>query len=196
MASHRLIKESFIKNIPEGCSIIEIGVGRVGWDKIPMKANSTIYFDFLAKKHDKDFISVDFNPEMVEYSKQYVGDRCIYAEGTAFLNDFEGQISALYLDNYDVVYSDKHGKTLDKYKEVYGAFGYEIKANNEESAAVHLSQLKAALPKMHAKGVICLDDTLLKNGKWWGKGATCVPYLIDLGWKIVAKCQNGVILNK
>jgi hypothetical protein len=199
MASHRLVKDIHVSNLPKDAYILEIGAGRGKWNSnVISSANSTLYFNNMADRFKFNYFSVDFNEEIVEIAKKYIKDKAICAEGTQFLKEFDGQIAVLYLDNYDVVTSKEHGQSLNnRLSEVYKKYGFKIEENNQKAAEVHLSQLKEALPKMVNGGIVCIDDTIDKGGgKWWGKGALCVPHLLEQGWKVISRSRIGVLLKK
>lgn len=194
MASHLLIKEIAPEFIRGGC-IVEIGSSR----ELERKGkSSTFYFNWLCERIKADFYTVDFADESFQLAKTLVGDRAFKDDGAEFLRNFSKissrKIDVLYLDNYDVIYSEEH--KVDLVRRVgndYSKHGKEL--NNIEAARVHLDQMKAAISLMAKRSVVICDDTLLdENGNWWGKCATVIPYLESLGWKIIATSQVGVML--
>lgn len=48
-----------------------------------------------------------------------------------------------------------------------------------------LSEVRAAEPRLHARSLLMIDDTVWSKG-WKGKGALAVPYLLSTGWRILA----------
>jgi len=191
MASHELLS-SIKKNFVKSTTVVEIGSSR---EVDRSEKSSTRYFRELSQELDFRFYSVDFAEESYLLAKEIAGDCAVHSDGAAFLKTLPGatKISVLYLDNFDVIYSDEH--KIDLLQRVSGAYdlaGEEI--NNERSAEVHLEQMLAALPLMAKKSVVICDDTLLKNGIWWGKCASVVPYLESLGWSIHKKSKVGCML--
>jgi hypothetical protein len=174
--------------------LIEIGSQREPQDPDDLE-NSTCFLDRLATAHDLHFFTVDFSKETHELTRSYVGDKAVLSDGAEFLRRFDRPISILYLDNFDVVYNDKHRESL--MRRVGSAYDERQEViTNARSAEVHLEQVKAALPLLTSSAFIGFDDTMIKEGKWWGKGASSVPYLLDLGYKIVAHNENGLIMKK
>lgn len=194
MSSHVLLDQADLSLIPRGSCIVEIGCVR-DQSQFESGDNSTVYFDRLSQKHGYGFFSVDFSKDSIAYSRKIVGGRAVQSDGAVFLKDFQSRIGILYLDNFDVVYNDKHKASL------LSRVGTAYEDNNEElsnqrSAEVHLEQLKAALPKMTEVHYIGIDDTMIRDGGWWGKGATCVPYLESLGYRIMARSDDGVLMTR
>ena len=192
MSSHSLITEVHAAIVPAGTYIIEVGCVREEQQFISQD-NSTFYFDQMAKKNHLNFMSVDFSKVSHGFAERIVGDRALLGDGEAFLNGFKHTIGILYLDNFDVIYNEKHKMSLMR------RVGQAYEDNNEfitnqRSAQVHLNQLKAALPKMSERHFICFDDTMVREGDWWGKGATCVPYLLERGYKIISQSEDGLLL--
>lgn len=191
MASHELlssIKHDFLK----GTVVVEIGSSR---EIDRSEKSSTRFFCELSQRLDFKFHSVDFAEESYRLAKEIAGECAVHSDGAAFLRTLpeSTKISVLYLDNFDVIYSDEHKiDLLQRVSEAYDLAGEEI--NNERSAEVHLEQMEAALPLMAKKSVVICDDTLLKAGVWWGKCASVVPYLENLGWTVHKKGKVGCML--
>jgi hypothetical protein len=191
MASHELLS-SIKKNFLKRTTVIEIGSSR---EIDRSEKSSTRYFCELSRDLGFEFYSVDFAEESYRLAKEIAGDCAVHSDGAAFLKTLPEttKISVLYLDNFDVIYSDEHKiDLLQRVSEAYDLAGEEI--NNERSAEVHLEQMTAALPLMAKKSVVICDDTLLKSGIWWGKCASVVPYLENLGWTIHKTGKVGCML--
>lgn len=174
--------------------IVEIGSARetAGPD------SSTCYFDQLARKLNATFLSIDFSAASNALAMTVVGDRAVLADGADFLHRYAEQrrepISVLYLDNFDVVYSEGHRKSLlNRVGEAYAIRNERI--TNERSAAVHMEQVEAALPALADSHVVIFDDTRRTDSGWWGKGATAVPTLLAKGYRIAAESSDGVLLT-
>lgn len=195
MSSHALIKLIAPEFIRGGC-IVEVGSSREPERK---GKSSTYYFNWLANKINADFYSVDFSQESYNVAKTIIGERAFRGDGAKFLKNFREisskKIDVLYLDNFDVIYDDEHGADLERrVGDIYSENGQSL--NNEESARVHLMQMKAAMRHMAKRSVVICDDTLLdENGEWWGKCATVVPFLQKRGWRIIGTSDVGVILS-
>ena len=193
MASHKLIEDlnlDFIK----GTCIVEIGSAR----ETSGPDSSTYYFSMLSKKDEADFFSVDFSPQSHSLAKEVVGDSAILSDGVKFLEKFSywshKKISVLYLDNFDVVYNDKHKESLlRRIGSVYEDNEEEL--TNERSGIVHLEQMKASLPHLHVKNIVIVDDTKKTEYGWWGKGALVVPFLLEKGYLISNETEDGILLE-
>lgn len=192
MASHKLI-ENINLSFAENGSIVEIGSARetAGAD------SSTFYFAELSKKINCEFYSVDFSPQSQSLAYQIIGKNAILSDGSAFLEKFHTisgrKISVLYLDNFDVIYNEKHRASLmRRVGNVYDSNHEEL--TNERSAIVHLDQMKTALPLLQLNNAVIVDDTTETEKGWWGKGALVVPFLLGLGYTIESRSEDGVLL--
>lgn len=193
MSSHTLLEKTDFSELAEHSYIIEVGSQREPQppDNI---ANSTCFLDRLAQAHNLRFKTVDFSKESYELAKSYVGDKAVLSDGAEFLRNFNQPISILYLDNFDVIYDEKHQQSLmrrvgtayDEHNEII---------TNERSAEVHLEQVEEALPLLTKPSYICIDDTLERESGWWGKGAKAVPFLLSKGYDIVCIGPDGVLLK-
>ena len=193
MASHKLI-ESADLDFVKGTCVVEIGSAR----ETSGPDSSTYYFSELSDKVGADFFSVDFSPQSYALAKEVVGDRAKLSDGVKFLENFpyssSKKISILYLDNFDVIYNDKHKESLlRRVGSVYEDNEEEL--TNERSGIVHLEQMKAALPLLHVKNIVIVDDTKKTEHGWWGKGALVVPYLLEKGYKISNESEDGIMLE-
>ncbi len=192
MSSHSLFEGVNLDQIPAGSYIIEIGCIRQP-EQLQTKESSTHYFDQLAKERDYIFHSVDFSRASFELSRTVVGDRAVLSDGVEFLKTVKGRIGILYLDNFDIIYNEKHHQSLIR------RVGSSYEENNEvisnqRSAQVHLEQMQHALPKMTQPCYVCIDDTMIRDGEWWGKGATVVPFLLTQGFQIIKQSEDGVLM--
>ena len=48
-----------------------------------------------------------------------------------------------------------------------------------------MRELEAALPHLHERSVIVIDDTPWQAGAFIGKGAQVVPWLLEHGWQLL-----------
>ncbi|MDP3244326.1 MAG: hypothetical protein Q8M83_01565 [bacterium] len=190
MSSHILLENIDLSVLPKDSYIIEIGSAREPLNK----ENSTCFLNELAGKNHLNFLTVDFSKDSFALAKSYVGDKAILYNGVDFLKNFHKPIGILYLDNFDIIYGDQHraslmsrvGAAYEEHKEII---------NNERSAEVHLEQAKAAMPLMTEPCFICIDDTMKREGEWWGKGATVVPFLSNKGFNVLKVSSEGVLLS-
>ena len=192
MSSHSLLDQVDCQFLLSGC-IVEIGSARGAAGP----ESSTFYFNKIAVDIGVPFFSCDFSPESNVLAKSIVSDRAFLSDGKAFLENFTKitaeKISLLYLDNFDIIYSDAHFKSLKlRVGDVYEQRGEVI--NNQRSAEVHLEQMIAALPLMAENSVVIVDDTKQTQNGWWGKGALVVPFLLKDGYKPIVISSDGVML--
>ena len=108
--------------------------------------------------------SVDLSADNVEFSRTWTaifGEAVTVHQGDSvgFLSQFREAIDVLYLDSLDTT--------------------------EPEHAAHCLREVEAALPRLHAGSLICIDDTPWNGGALIGKGATAVPWLVDHGWQVI-----------
>jgi hypothetical protein len=195
MATHKrllkLVDSSWRK---PGGAIVEVGSQR------ERGKGSSYELKQLAECFGIDFFTVDLSTRSYEAAKDSVGECAFLEDGAQFLRDFKGKISILYLDNYDIIYSQEHAMDISvRMASVAEELGYSFEdeyKQNTNSIFAHLEQARAALPKMTNICIIGVDDTQLRNGTWWGKGALVVPFLIHNGLKVLAHDKKGVILGR
>lgn len=126
------------------------------------------FFTYVAgtfvHRHGGSLDSVDLNADNVKFARTWTaifGDRVTIHQGDSvpFLRAYPHAIDVLYLDSLDT---------------------------SEPHHAAHCRQeLEAALPHLHDRSLICIDDTPFHAGAFIGKGATAVPWLLNNGWKIL-----------
>jgi spermidine synthase len=79
-------------------------------------------------------------------------------DSVAFLASFKDQIDVLYLDSLDTT---------------------------EPGHAEHaLKELEAALPRLHERSIVVVDDSPWRAGAFTGKGARVAPWLLQRGWRV------------
>ena len=126
--------------------------------------NSTMIFGEFCKKFDKQLITVDNDPEHLEFCEEETKDfrdHISYelSHSVDYIENLDMPIDLLFLDSLDC----KEGP----YDE------------NIEAQSYALEELKAALPNLHDKSIILIDDNLFANG---GKTKLCKEYLQKHGW--------------
>ncbi|MEM7174675.1 MAG: class I SAM-dependent methyltransferase [Chlamydiota bacterium] len=158
------------------CSVlVETGTARNGAGNFIGDGGSTCIFADWAADHNAKLFSVDIDESALSMArnalnrkqKKYV--HFAHSDSVEFLKKFDQKIDFLYLDSYD----------------------YDL-AQWEKSQRHCLNELKAAYPRLHENSIIMIDDCKLQFG---GKGGLAIPYLINLGWKIVVD-EYQVILVK
>lgn len=202
MSSHSLIRSLSNFEFLHGSSIVEIGCVR-DRSEFESGTSSTHFFSQLALLlPDVNFFSVDFSSEAFTLSRAVLDTfegsnlHAIESDGKKFLEEFDLalKIGCLYLDNFDVIYNDKHKESL--MRRVGNAYElHKEKITNARSAEVHLEQVLAAERHLAPKHVIIFDDSKIMEGKWWGKGALAIPYLLEKDYKIFTQSDDGVLLT-
>lgn len=61
---------------------------------------------------------------------------------------------------------------------------------------IHLEIVKNLEKKLNDKSIIVFDDTFTKNNLYMGKGSKAIPYLLNLGFKIISKNSNSIALER
>lgn len=177
----------FVQN--NGSIIVETGCCRLpdDWGA----GLSTVMFGEFCKTYSKKLYTVDLSSENMaickNLTKEYA-DVISYhvSDSVEFLNNFDNKIDLLYLDSYDYPYGelleiyggkvdiDRAIKILDSMsdEEIVEKHGTVIAASQDHC----LKELLAALPHMHDKTPILIDDCLWPGG---GKGRTAKDWLLD-----------------
>jgi hypothetical protein len=140
----------------------------------------------LARKAD-EFHTVDINIECSKLTRSELKKYNLWSksnvycgDGIRFLQDFDKEINFLYLDAWDVEYSNH--------------------------AEMHLEAFKIAEPKLAKKSVILIDDTdvgySLEKGfhndeeSLGGKGKLLIPYLLEKeNYKMIFKGRQTCFLK-
>lgn len=107
--------------------------------------------------------SVDLSEENVAFARKWTAQfgqsvKVSQCDSIDFLRSFRLPIDVLYLDSLD--------------------------ADQPGHAEHCCHELDVALPMLHEKSLIVIDDTPWSGGQWIGKGAAAVPRLLNEGWKI------------
>jgi hypothetical protein len=144
-------------------TLLEIGTSSSYSTETKNEAKSTLIFGSWANMFNATLYSVDLSKEVLLESKSklnaiYKSVEFIQEDGRDFLENFPLLIDFLYLDAGDFATEDQ-----------------------KELQALHLEMVKRALPQMHQKSVIMIDDCGYKNG---GKGRYVIEFLTRRGWKI------------
>ena len=179
----------------ENSVIVEIGSSRAK----DFKESSTFFFEKLSNKYKTEFFTIDFSDEVIESIPNSFTQVKIKDSGENFLKHFPNyskkKIGVLYLDNFDIIYNEKHKKSLLKrVGDLYSKKNIDL--NNENSAKIHLEQLKLSFEYLHPRAHVIIDDTSFRQNKWFGKGALCVPYLLENGFQILLENDDGIAFSK
>ena len=192
--SHNFALKLDLKHL-ENSVIVEIGSARTK----EFQDSSTFFFENLSIKYDTDFFTIDFSDEVIDSIPNTFSQIKLKESGEVFLKNYSNyskkKIGILYLDNFDIIYNEKHKKSLlSRVGDTYSKKNIDL--TNENSAKVHLEQLKLSLKYLHSKAHIIIDDTSFRQNKWFGKGALCVPYLLENGFQISLKNEDGIAFSK
>lgn len=109
-----------------------------------------------------------------------------YAEKGEDLSDEGYKNTGLaHLDGFDIVHRHPHKQsTIDAYTSV----GIDLlRDGNHLSALSHLLIAKKLLANNPTGPMtILFDDTWWENGRWMGKGATAIPYILANGFRCIS----------
>jgi hypothetical protein len=187
---------------------VPLGQGRLGGDVVEigsqrhMRDGSSIQLLALSERLGVGFNTVDFDEKTFEKASQMVGPRAHHGDGAEFLAAYPSPISILYLDNYDVIYSETHGASLaSRVGDLYSSRGLSLDdsvQHNLNSAKVHFDQLLAGFDKLTDECIVAIDDTIWRphHKFWWGKGALAIPYLLQATFRCVYRMKRGAIFAR
>jgi hypothetical protein len=118
--------------------------------------------------------SADHSSERCAFARKWtqVFGGCVDVEqsdSVDFLNRHQAGIDLLYLDSMDT---------------------------HEARCASHrLVELETAMPKLHQKTMVVMEDTSILAGKWRGKGSLGVPWMLSQGWTVVHSGHQTVLVR-
>ena len=171
--------------------IVEVGCSR----EIIEGQNSTVQLLAMAKKLELPFAGIDLdhaNIEALERDHREFNGTWIAGKGEEVLQAWNKPIAAIYLDAYDFWHASHSELRQQSYLENYGTG-----INDAECHTMHLEAARHCSKLIPVGGLIGLDDTWLENGKWVGKGALALPWLVDQGWELLSTANRGtVLINK
>lgn len=145
--------------------IVETGCAR-SRDDWSAGYSTYIFAAFLHRLQAGSLTTVDNDPKLLAFAAGEVAqwDKClfypIYDDSVAHLNKRKDLIDVLYLDSLD--------------------------CENPNHAQHGIAEVKAAERLLIDKAIVVFDDTGFRDGKWIGKGALAVPYLLNKDWKILS----------
>jgi hypothetical protein len=179
------------KDLSDWKSIVEIGSTR---ESIEGQGSTKIIAHF-AKQRGLHFISVDMDPDQTEraqslFKAMQLDFSAIHAKGEEFLKSYSGELTCIYLDAFDYDHGQHSSKRKDAYMRLLG-----VEITNENAAKMHLECAKAIVNKAEVK-IIGIDDTWRNYGRYFGKGALAVPYLLQHSYKIVEKSNLALVLER
>ena len=190
-----------LEQLPDKPTIVETGCIRSDsdWQGDGM---STLVFAQWVEAHDGHLWSVDINPTNVAHARAWTTGAQVTVElgdSVAYLLGFTSPIDLLYLDSLDYPYGallDLYGgkEDLDKAIATLAAMGEEdiirlhgeVIAPSQEHCA---NELRAALPNLHERSVVLIDDADLPGG---GKARLACRLLRDEGWRCALDAYQTV----
>ena len=196
MAAHLLLENVDLSAAPSGGFIIEVGSVRE-----PQELPSSLYFANKGAEYGLNFLTIDSSERSWKLTQKYVGESAVLGDGKEFLVTFAGEISVLYLDNFDYPNDESHFKDLCQ-RSGHDFDGMSWTDLQNRSPKVHYDQILAALPKLSDPCWIIVDNTTRTGWSrrllrpFWGKGASVVPYLIKHDYSIVKEGLGGVMLSR
>lgn len=185
--------------------IVETGTTRMANDW--GAGMSTVVFGAWCKQYGGKTITVDLSPQNIETCKEITKDysdtiEYVVSDSLFFFTQFKSSIDLLYLDSFDYPY----GELLDLYggREDIDEAAKKLRSmTTDEIIEKHftiinpsqehqLKELKLALPLLHEKSVILLDDNELPGG---GKTRLTREYLQSIGWVEVLCAQQSLWIH-
>ena len=125
--------------------------------------SSTLVLGLYCQATGGSLTSIDINPRNLEVAKQETRglDAISFCQGDSntVLRESNQQIDVLLLDSLDTE-----------------------AANHREHCQ---SEVEAAMSRLHRTSLIVIDDTVYESGRYKGKGAFAVPWLLDRGWGVM-----------
>lgn len=154
--------------------IVETGTSRNGKMNCLGDGCSTFIFGEWASENNARVYSVDINEQALLNAKKELGTleefvQLIQNDSIEFLRNFNQYIDFLYLDSYDFDSSDPN-----------------------PSQQHHLKEIIAVYPWLTKNSIVMIDDCHLPYG---GKGRLVINFLLQRGWKIVAKGYQVILIQ-
>lgn len=179
----------FIKS-QKNLVLIEIGSER--------GTGSTYRLSKLCTSKGLKLITVDADPDINKHAGEIARKinptfENYHELGEVYLEKYpENNIAICYLDAFDIVTDWPHKESsIETYKK------RNVDITNQAAYKMHYDASVAVHPKVIEGGFICFDDVWLdSNNIWQGKGKTAIPYLLNLGYEIIAYKTNSLLLQK
>ncbi len=117
--------------------------------------------------------------------------QAITFKGEDYLRNFQGIFDFIFLDAYDFDHGKHSELRQSRYKKFLGSPIDELACHQ-----MHLDCAKSAVDRLSARGVICMDDTWLVDGKWTAKGTFAMPYLLEHGFVVLEARNRAALLSR
>ncbi len=142
-----------------------------------------------------NFISVDADSRNTNRLRKKLNEYkyfdSINDKGENFANNTNLKFDCIYLDAFDI-----EKLTKNNFREKFYMKKYKSNITNEMSENIHLEIVKNLRNKINDHSIIVFDDTFKKNNLFIGKGGKAIPYLIKIGFKVIASNSNSVALER
>lgn len=162
----------YLQNLHRPFRIVETGCIRADNDWAGA-GYSTFLFGLFAKRFNSTLQSIDLSAQNINYAKTacatLINVSFCEADSVAAISSLSHLVDFFYLDSMD--------------------------ANVPGHAEHGLREAQSCVNKITADGLIAIDDTINDGGKFFGKGALAVPWLLDNGWKILFM-GHQIVLKK
>lgn len=183
-----------LEHAPAAPTIVETGCYRGN----PDEGMSTLVFDRWVAEHGGSLYSVDNDEQAVRAARMFA-DHVTLGDSVEFLHRFGERIDLLYLDSHD--YPD--GPLRDLYggkDDIHAAIAFLEDMGDEWVVEHHgdlilpsqehcADEVVAALPLLHSRSVVVIDDAALPGG---GKARIARRVLADHGWRCVLDAYQTV----
>jgi hypothetical protein len=168
--------------------IVEVGCSR----EIVEGQNSTVQLLGLAEELLLPFAGIDMDEANIFALQRDYADfdaKWITGKGENVMAAWDRPIAACYLDAYDIWHSSHSEIRQEAYLKNYGST-----INNADSQQMHFQVAKYCTKLIPDGGILGVDDTWIENGKWEGKGALAVPWLLEQGWQLLSRSNRSTVL--
>lgn len=142
-----------------------------------------------------NFTSVDADSRntkrLNEKLNKYKYFKSVNDKGENFAENTNLKFDCIYLDAFDI-----EKPTKNNFREKFYVNKYKSNITNEMSENIHLEIIKRLSKKISRHSIIVFDDTFINKNLFLGKGGKAIPYLIGIGFKVVASNSNSVALER
>ena len=142
-----------------------------------------------------NFTSVDADSRntkrLNEKLNKYKYFKSVNDKGENFAESTNLKFDCIYLDAFDI-----EKPTKNNFREKFYVNKYKSNITNEMSENIHLEIIKRLSKKISRHSIIVFDDTFINKNLFLGKGGKAIPYLIGIGFKVVASNSNSVALER
>ena len=141
---------------------------------------SSLTWLLWAENTDSRVYTIDIDKECLAIARDVIGPNnkihFVHSDSIKFFKELPKnfKIDLLFLDSYDWVGDDE---------------------NKMKSGVHQLNEIIHALPSLHEKSLILLDDIFDENGRS-GKGHFSIPYLLSNGWKKIHYLDTQVLFER